>query len=463
MSHPEKIELAVEHTPHRGIICDMFARVAKTRLQTCRLPQALRTLATKPTPTLADFGFIKTTESFFFCDGGYHPIVIGHRLGDRYRVVHKLGFGFYSTTWLARDIQHSKYVAVKVGTADSGGKEVEVLTRLTDPAAGNRDPGKSMILPVLNHFTVSGVNGTHPCLVTVPTRCSLFHAREASRSSLFPLDVARSLAAQLVTAVAYIHDQGYVHGDVHLGNILLRSPSKFNHSSDEELYKEFGPPSPEIIWYSEPNPSYPSHVYPSMWLGKASDELTLSEAKLILSDFAVAFCPSKESRFESYTPLKVRPPEDRFESQKPLFFASDIWSLGCTIWEMLGKGQLFDAWLFTEDDATADQIDLVGPLPSEWWEKWDARSENFMVNGQLKGERVSSWHHRFESHIQQPRRLKSMETLDGKESDALFDMIRSMLLFRPEDRASARDVLDSSWMRNWGIPAFEKGMKEGDS
>ncbi|KKA20009.1 hypothetical protein T310_6007 [Rasamsonia emersonii CBS 393.64] len=35
--------------------------------------------------------------------GGYHPVVIGGCLHDRYRIVHKLGFGAYSTTWLARD------------------------------------------------------------------------------------------------------------------------------------------------------------------------------------------------------------------------------------------------------------------------------------------------------------------------------------------------------------------------
>lgn len=44
--------------------------------------------------------------------GGYHPVMIGDRFHDRYRVVHKLGHGTYSTIWLARDEVSNRYVAV---------------------------------------------------------------------------------------------------------------------------------------------------------------------------------------------------------------------------------------------------------------------------------------------------------------------------------------------------------------
>jgi hypothetical protein len=34
---------------------------------------------------------------------GYHPVMVGDMLKDRYHIVDKLGFGGYSTVWLAQD------------------------------------------------------------------------------------------------------------------------------------------------------------------------------------------------------------------------------------------------------------------------------------------------------------------------------------------------------------------------
>ena len=39
-----------------------------------------------------------------YCPGGYNPTHLGDILKDRrYEIVHKLGFGSFSTVWLARD------------------------------------------------------------------------------------------------------------------------------------------------------------------------------------------------------------------------------------------------------------------------------------------------------------------------------------------------------------------------
>ncbi|UPL04352.1 hypothetical protein LCI18_015286 [Fusarium solani-melongenae] len=310
----------------------------------------------------------------YYKPGGYHPVEIGDHLHQRYRVVHKLGYGTFSTTWLAQDETLSKYVAVKVDTADSDQKEVDILTHLSNPTLQDGNRGKELILPMLDRFSVHGPNGTHPCFVTAPARCSLADAKEASGSRLFQLPVARSLAAQLAIAVAYTHKRGLVHGDLHLGNILLQLPSTLDQLSDKQLYDQFDPPDPE----------------PVLWLGDASEKVPLSESKLLLADFGTAFYPAQESRLRSYTPLEIRPPETRFEPTTPLSFASDIWSLACTIWAIVGQRPFLDSFLLNQDDATRDQVDALGRLPPEWWEKWEARSKSFIEDGRPKEDR-SPW------------------------------------------------------------------------
>jgi serine/threonine-protein kinase SRPK3 len=146
--------------------------------------------------------------------GGYHPILIGDILRTRYRVVHKLGYGTYSTTWLCRDDQSNRYVAVKVGTAESNSREADVLDFLNyecSPPAPDH-PGRAMIASVQDRFVLYGPNGIHPCYVTAPARCSVSGAKDGSYKRLFQAGTARSLIVQLVLAVEYIHARGVVHG-----------------------------------------------------------------------------------------------------------------------------------------------------------------------------------------------------------------------------------------------------------
>ncbi|TWU77263.1 hypothetical protein ED733_003206 [Metarhizium rileyi] len=350
--------------------------------------------------------------------------------------------------------------AIKVGTADSDHREVDVLSRITDPALECKSRGKPLLPTVLDRFSVGGPNGMHFCIATCPARCSLADTKEASNSGLFQLQVARALAAQLAMAVARTHEQKYVHGDLHLGNILLHLPSSLDHLSEEQLYDKFGAPEPEPVIRLDGKPpslNAPSYAISPVWLGEPSENVVLSDAKLLLIDFGVAFQPWEGLRLHSYTPLEIRPPEARFEPTTGLSFASDIWSLACTIWAILGQRSLFDSLLATQDDITCEQVDALGSLPLEWWERWAARTTKFAKPRQpVEGRSVWSWNQRFEDSIQEPRREKGMAALDVKERDAFFAMMQWMLKFRPNDRPTAKQVLETDWMRYWALPACEK-------
>ena len=425
------------------------------------------------------YGYIEDVETLeYYKPGGYHPIQIGDRLHNRYRIVHKLGHGTFSTAWLAVDELASKYVAVKVCTADADKREVDIVSELsiaktTNSGAISSIYTKAPLTPtILDQFSVDGPNGTHPCLVTVPARCSLRESKEVSRWELFQLNVARSLAVQLALAVSFVHSRGYAHGDLHLSNILLKLPSSLNNLSVSELYAEFGEPDPQpIVRLNEPNEpnssspkleaGVPSHAIPSIWLGLPSDEVTLDEAQLLLTDFGTAFRPSEKSRFKSYTPLTIRPPEAYFEPTTPLSFPSDIWSLACVIFELFAHRSLIDGMLASQDDITRQQVQLQGRLPDEWWGKFENREKWFHEDGtpRSKEEDVYGWDRRFEEWIQEPRAYRGMEVMGKEEKEVLLEMLQWMLKWRPSERPSADQVLETAWMRKWALPAYEEGRK----
>ncbi|KAJ5850004.1 hypothetical protein N7455_009860 [Penicillium solitum] len=372
--------------------------------------------------------------------GGYHPIQIGDHFHRRYRVVHKLGHGSYPTTWLACDKQSNKYVALKVYMVNSNPKEVDIISTLTRPHYSPvHHPGKTMVPSILDRFTIHGPNGNHACYVTATARVSLSGAKDA-----------RSLAAQLVLAVDYVHAKGIVHGDIHLGNILLKVPPNFDLLSLDKLYEKYGAPELEPVVCLDGNPDsklpprVPSHAITPIWLGEASEKITLAEARIFLIDFGEAFSPSKEARFEP---------------KKPLSFSSDIWTLACTIWSIIAQRPLFEGFLATDDDMTCELVVTLGVLPPEWWKRWKARQNKFTEDGKPINRAYDyfrSWNDRFEDSVEKPRRDKGIPSFDAKERDAIFDMLQPMLSFRPEDRPTTKQILQSEWMVKWALPEYGK-------
>ncbi|KAF5970196.1 hypothetical protein FBULB1_9823 [Fusarium bulbicola] len=379
-----------------------------------------------------------------YCPGGYHPIEVNDKLNQRYHIVDKLGQGGYSTIWLARDQELNKYVAIKVGTSDQVSKESDILLKLAENPTG--EFSGNLITPVLDQFTLDGPNGTHSCIVTAPARCSVAEAIKTSRYISFQPEVARALSAQLIMATAYVHRTGFVHGDIHLGNALLQLPgSELDHLSIQKVYEKYYKPDPYPVTRTDgqpvTSPSVPKNVYTPNWL----------------ADFGTAFNPSQETRLMSYTHLQSRPPEAKFDPKKPLTFSSDIWSLGLMVWEVMGDGPFMSGFLFNWDEVITDQVDALGPLPQEWWEKWEAKLDGFEEDGQPKGQREFwSLERRFQIHFPDPRMEEGTEQMDNDESHAFLDMIKGMLRFRPEERMTTDQVLRSEWMSKWALPLAEK-------
>lgn len=165
--------------------------------------------------------------------GGYHPVVIGDTLkAGRYKIYHKLGYGGFSTVWVARDSTYvillltifffnvltacrlEQWVSVKIMTADMTNKSRELHNLQTLAEHSKGSPGAERIVQLLDNFLLDGPNGCHQCLVFEllgPTVYKIVtdYAEDGDR-----LDVESiiKISTQLLQGVAFMHGAGYAHG-----------------------------------------------------------------------------------------------------------------------------------------------------------------------------------------------------------------------------------------------------------
>ena len=147
-----------------------------------------------------------------YSPGGYHPVRIGDKYcQSRYRILHKLGYGSFSTVWLARDSLAGRYVSLKINTADASKDNLEwcVLNKLRHQTLLH--PESNFISFPLNNFWIPGPNGNHLCFVSNVLGRTLNDVRD-SYEDLLPLKIARNVTVQLALALAYMHSSGIVHG-----------------------------------------------------------------------------------------------------------------------------------------------------------------------------------------------------------------------------------------------------------
>jgi serine/threonine-protein kinase SRPK3 len=87
---------------------------------------------------------------------------------------------------------------------------------------------------------------------------------------------------------------------------------------------------------------------------------------ILLVDFGCAFPshdppsnPDKIGLAMSYSA-----PEVIFDSKMSVY--SDIWALGCVLFEIRSGGQLFGDWIGTKDDVLRQMVQAFGKLPEPW-------------------------------------------------------------------------------------------------
>ncbi|XP_043932476.1 SRSF protein kinase 1-like isoform X2 [Protopterus annectens] len=160
-----------------------------------------------------------------YCRGGYHYVKIGDLFNGRYHVIRKMGWGHFSTVWLAWDILGKRFVALKVVKSaehytETALDEIKLLrsVRNTDPD----DPNREMVVQLLDDFKLSGVNGTHVCMVFEVLGHHLLKWIIRSNYQGLPIICVKSIIRQVLQGLHYLHSKcQIIHTDIKPENILL--------------------------------------------------------------------------------------------------------------------------------------------------------------------------------------------------------------------------------------------------
>ncbi len=260
--------------------------------------------------------------------------------------------------------------------------------------------------------------------------------------------------------------------DYTLSNILIQI-ADIDAWSEQEIFHKLGQPNKDKVLTTtgqDIDPSAPAHLIEPVMISSIGPQWLRDE--LLVVDFGQSFFYENPPADGVGTPLSYRAPEATFDQQAS--FWSDIWALGCIIFEIRSGTPLFESFFEGPTEVMRQMVQTLGKLPEPWWNAWEQRYAYFDDHGKPK----QQWAQGIPLAVEYPlvEQIKDIGTEDGEdgddedngdektlngeedrlmesmgtnisseEVDLLEDLLTRIFKYTPNQRLTLKNIISHSW------------------
>lgn len=416
--------------------------------------------------------------------------MIGKLINNKYIILKYLGRGTFSKVWLILEIATGLYYALKIQKLedlDEMYSEIDILKKLQET---DNKLKKKNFSNMVEEFEIK-INGnmTHGIVIELLGNNIGYIIGEIPESSR--ICVIKSVIRNILECLDYLHENNIIHTDMKIDNILLNQinpvmsefidkinnlditnyyntsiqnntpkqvslldkkkrkmvKKKIRLKTIKEVVQRFKESINKLNQESQNNIKLEIQELDDLKIENMNVEDSVSEIVEVkydwdslgvkLIDFGNAeFLDDMIDYQELYT-RSYRPPENIIN--KEYSCKSDIWFVGCLLYEMLTEEILFDIDVDSIDKTKRDyehirqMYHILGSLPREMAVNCSYLNDIYQ-NSNLDTETINL-----------RNSIQDSGSIEEDELDYIEDLLFKILEYNPEKRLSAREILQHKW------------------
>ena len=360
-------------------------------------------------------------------------------------MIKKLGWGHFSTVWLAHDTYQSAHVALKIVKSashytEAAEDEVRLLEAVQIAAHASGNPLACPVVLLLDHFRHEGPHGSHVCMVMEVLGDNLLRLIRRTDHRGMSLRLVRAIARQILEGLDLLHRScKIIHTDLKPENVLLvLEPEKIQRMANErsQSRSRCDTPMQELNAGLNSVTLHSGHERPRTPLSlPATDELRVK-----IADLGNACWVDRHFTSDIQT-RQYRSPEVIIGAGYDC--SADIWSLACLLFELATGDFLFGPHAgkrYSKDEDHLAQItELIGSPPKSFIMSGKNSSTLFNRRGELR-------HIREMDYWQLEDVLVEKYRFPAERARSFASFLLPMLEWVPRRRASAEELLRHPWL-----------------